>query len=247
MIREFEHATFGKVRATFVDGEPCLHLSDLTKLFKIENASQIRSKLEKDSTKLVEVPSERGTTNNFFVSISQLSVFFFQSRAREATQIGDWIYRDILPQLTTYSLYQIQDLKDPKKAVEFLELFEDLKIRAHVLETELKINAPKVKAINELLGSGNCVDLDSVHEVIRFKSVSKEILFKILRATHVLDERNIPFQDFCDKKFFRVVESQTTACGKTYISLRTFVYRSGIAFIERILKEYDGRKLRKEK
>jgi phage antirepressor YoqD-like protein len=109
------------------------------------------------------------------------------------------------------------------------------------------MNTPKIKAIDNLLGTTSCVDLDMVHEVIRFKNIGRDVLLKILRTAHVLDEQNIPFQDFCDKKYFRVVEAKVVSSGTVIKSTKTYVYKGGITFIERILKEYDGNKQRKEK
>jgi phage antirepressor YoqD-like protein len=161
--------------------------------------------------------------------------------------IGDWLYRTVLPQLIRYGIYQIEDFENPDKIIEFLDEFQELKVRANVLETTLKMNTPKIKAIDNLLGTTSCVDLDMVHEVIRFKNIGRDVLLKILRTTHVLDEQNIPFQDFCDKKYFRVVEAKVVSGGTVIKSTKTYVYKGGITFIERILKEYDGNKQRKEK
>lgn len=247
MIKEFEHTAFGKIRATIIDDEPCFNLKDLCRIFEIRNVSEMRSKLNDSDVKLKAVPSEKGTQNMFFVTAEHLTTIFFQSKKKEAEVIGDWLYRIVLPQLIKFGTYQLEDMGDPNKVMEFLDEFQDLKVRANVLETTLKMNSPKIKAIDNLLGSTSCVDLDVVHEVIKFKSIGKDILLKILRATHVLDESNIPFQDYCDRKLFRVVEAKVVSGGSLYRSTRTYVYKSGITFIERILKEYDGNKHRKEK
>ena len=57
-----------------------------------------------------------------------------------------------------------------------------------------------------------------------------------------MDDSNVPHQEYCDKKYFRVVEAKVVSGGSTVTSQRTYVYRSGITFIERILKEYQGAK-----
>lgn len=247
MIREFEHTAYGKVRATFVEDEPCFNLKDLCRIFQIKSVSEVRSKLNDASVKLIPVPNEKGEQNMFFVPADHLTTVFFQSKREDAERIGDWLYRIVLPQLIKFDTYQVDTLQDPEKAVDFLDEFQDLKVKANILETTLKMNAPKIKAIDALLGSSSCVDLDIIHSYIRYKNIGKDVLLKILRATHVLDEENVPFQDFCDRKLFRVVEARVVSGGSLYSQRKTYVYRSGITFIERILKEYDGNKQRKEK
>lgn len=247
MIREFEHTAYGKVRATHVDDEPCFNLKDLCRIFHIKSVSEIRTKLNDSSVKLVTVPSEKGDQNMFFVTADHLSTVLVQSKRKEAEIIGDWLYRVVLPQLIKFESYQIDTFKDPEKAIELIEEFEDLKVKATILETQLKMNAPKIKSIDALLGTTSAVDLDVVHERIKYKNIGKDVLLKILRASHVLDEENVPFQDFCDRKLFRVVETKVVSGGSHYSQRKAYVYRSGITFIERILKEYDGRQQRKEK
>jgi prophage antirepressor-like protein len=247
MIREFEHNAYGKVRATIVDDEPCFNLKDLCRMFEIKSVSEVRTKLNDTSIKLVSVLHDKTHQNMFFVTADHLSTIFFQSKRKDAEVIGDWLYRTVLPQLIRYGIYQIEDFENPDKVIEFLDEFQELKVRANVLETTLKMNTPKIKSIDNLLGTTSCVDLDMVHEVIRFKNIGRDVLLKILRTSNVLDDQNIPFQDFCDKKHFRVVEAKVVSGGTVIKSTKTYVYKSGISFIERILKEYDGNKQRKEK
>lgn len=246
MINEFEHNAFGKVRTTIVENEPCFNLKDLCRMFEI-SVTEIRSKVNDASVKLVEFDGEKGRQKMFYITADHLSTVFFQSKRKDAEVIGDWLYRCVLPKVIRYEKYKEYNFQDPEVALAFLDNFEELKVRTNVLETTLKMNMPKIKAIDKLLGTTSCVDLDLVNEVIKFKNVGKDMLLKILRATHVLDEQNIPFQDFCDKKYFRVVEAKVVAGGTVIKSIKTFVYKSGITFIERILKEYDGNKQRKEK
>ena len=243
MIKEFHNNRYGKVRTAIIDDQPCFNLKDLTHIYGIKNINDFRSRIPSNAVKTLEVKDLNGASKNkYFIIADYLSSCMFQSTKTEAEAISDWLYRTVLPNLIKYQKYNVDEFKDPDVALKFLEDFEDLRVRHSVVETQLKLNAPKIKYIDRLLGTGSATDLDMVHEVIRYHGLKSTELLKILRAKRILDDSNVPHQEYCDKKYFRVVEAKVTSGGSTVTSQRTYVYRSGITFIERIIKEYQGAK-----
>ena len=243
MIKEFHNNRYGKVRTAIIDDQPCFNLKDLTHIYGIKNINDFRSRIPSNAVKTLEVKDSNGASKNkYFIIADYLSSCMFQSTKTDAEAISDWLYRTVLPNLIKYQKYNVDEFKDPDVALKFLEEFEDLRVRHSVVETQLKLNAPKIKYIDRLLGTGSATDLDMVHEVIRYHGLKSTELLKILRAKRILDDSNVPHQEYCDKKYFRVVEAKVVSEGSTVTSQRTYVYRSGITFIERILKEYQGAK-----
>jgi len=239
MIKEFSNAEYGVIRTSFVEDQPYFCLVDIARLLDIKNVQECRTKIPANEIKTIEVPDEKGKAKRLFISANNISTCMFASKKAEAQMINDWLYRIVLPQLLKFGDYQVDDFHDPNVVIKFLDEYQDIKVRNSVLETDKKINEPKLKYINKLLGSSQCVDLDIAHDVLKFKGIGSMELFKILRATHILDDRNQPFQEYCDRKYFRVVETKSVAGGTILISTRTYVYKSGITFIERILSEYE--------
>jgi len=242
MIREFEHQVHGKVRTALIEDDPCFNLKDLCRMYDIKSVNDIRPKLNETGIKILSVTNEKGKQNMLFITADNLTNLFFQSTKAEAEVISDWLYRSVLPQLISYGAYHVDELQDVNKLIAFLDDYQDTKAKANVLETTLKLNTPKIKMIDQLLGSSSCVDLEILHEVIKYKGFQRAELLKVLRATHVLNDENLPLQEFCDKRHFRVVEAKVVAGGTVTTSVRTYVYQSGVAFIENILKEYGGTK-----
>lgn len=243
MIKEFDNHQYGKVRASIIDDQPCFNLKDLAHLYGIKNINDCRSRIPSDALKLLEVPSANGTTKKmYFITADYLSSCLFQSTKTEAEGISNWLYRTVLPNLIKMKKYRVDEFKNPDVVLSFLEAFEDLRITHSITETQLKLNEPKIKYIDRLLGTSSCVDLDRVHEVIRYHGLKNTELLKILRAKRILDDSNVPYQEYCDKKYFRVVEAKVISSGSIVTSQRTYVYRSGITFIERIIKDYKGAK-----
>ena len=241
MIKEFTRADFGTIRVSLIDDEPCFCLEDLCKILKIRSVPKCREKLNQGGVKLADVTDSEGKVKRkLFVTADNVSTVIFQSTRKEADDVNDWIFRLILPQAKLYVKYSVEDLKDPDIAIKLLDEYENIGIRVSVLESEKRINEPKITSMDILFGSRNCVDIDIVHELLRIDGIKNTRLLKILRLKGVLGDDNIAKQEYCDKHFFRVVEAKAIEKGKVIISKHTFVYKSGISFIERILNEFKG-------
>ena len=239
MIKEFSNAEYGVVRTSIVEDQPYFCLVDIARLLDIKNVQECRTKIPASEIKTIEVTEESGKTNKLFILAKYISTCMFASKKAEAEMINDWLYRIVLPQLMKYGDYQVDDFQDPNVVIKFLDEYQDIKVRNSVLETDKLLNEPKLKYFNKLLGCSQCVDLDIIHNVLKFQGIGSMEIFKILRATHILNDQNQPYQEYCDRKYFRVVEAKSVAGGSILTSNRTYVYKSGITFIERILSEYE--------
>lgn len=242
MIKIFENAEYGIVTTALIDGQPLFCLKDICKMLDIKSISECREKLNESGVKMVGVPTENTIVKKIFITTENLSACLFQSRKAEAELICDWLYRVVLPRLKKYNDYKVYEFMDADVVINFLDKHEDLRIKNSVMETTIKLNEPKINSIDKLLGTSNCVDLDAVHYILKFKGIHNTELLKILRAYNILDESNLPLQEYCDKKYFRVVEATAVCAGSVITSKRTYVYRSGITFIEKLVKDYEGAK-----
>ena len=63
-------------------------------------------------------------------------------------------------------------------------------------------------------------------------------LFSLLRDEKVFDRNNIPYQQYVDCVYFRVLEQKyTVPSGETKINIKTMVFQRGIDFIGRKIRE----------
>jgi len=241
MIREFKNANYGVVKATTIEEQPYFCLVDIARILDIKNAKDCRTGIPSSDVETLEVKSGNTASKRIFINARHISTCLFKSKNTKAQQINDWLYRIVIPQLMKDLDYDIDSFSDPETVIQFLDEFQDLRVRNAVLETDKKLNAPRLNLINKLLGSKSCVDLDRVTQVIKFHNLSNTDLYKILRSRHVLDDNNQPYQEYCDRKYFRVVEAKVVVKGEVIRQQRTYVYKSGVSFIEKILTEYEVR------
>jgi hypothetical protein len=75
-----------------------------------------------------------------------------------------------------------------------------------------------------------------VAKVLGIKGIGRNKLFEILREKKVLDRGNVPYQEYVDRGYFRVIEQKyTKPNGDTCINIKTLVYQKGVDFIRRLI------------
>ncbi len=114
--------------------------------------------------------------------------------------------------------------------------FADRQIRskdARIAELE-----PKAEFFDQVADSKDAIPMREVAAVLNIPGIGRNNLFSILRREKILDGNNIPYREYQDRGYFRVVESRwADKEGDTHINFKTLVYQRGIDFIRRMIKE----------
>jgi len=101
---------------------------------------------------------------------------------------------------------------------------------------------PKVEFYNAVTGSSDTLDMACVAKTLNIKGYGRNKLFQFLRDKNILDVRNRPYQYFCDRGYFRVIETAySKSDGSMHISLKTVVFQKGMDFIRKTI-EKEGKK-----
>lgn len=104
------------------------------------------------------------------------------------------------------------------------------------LNQQLLEAKPKVDFYNAVADSKTAIPMDQVAKVLSIPGVGRNKLFQLLRDMKVLQSNNIPYQEYVDRGYFRVIESKyTKPNGETNISIKTLVYQRGVDFIRKKL------------
>lgn len=247
MIKVFHDSKYGSIRTSYSNNEAALCLKDLCHLLHIKNIPECRGKLDEKYVRQIEVEEKGSKKKVLFILEENLSGCLFQSPNPEAEQICNWLYLKVLPKLKMYIDYQIKNFQNPDVMVQFLDQYEDLKIKSNVLETTLKMQSSKTKMVDALMETKNCYDLSNVHEMLKFRGIRNTQLLKILRSYNILDKENMPRTEYIDKRYFRVVEAKASHEAKTITVKRVYVYQTGINFIEKLMRQYEGERYAKTK
>jgi len=106
------------------------------------------------------------------------------------------------------------------------------------LQEKVAAGRPKVEFFDQVADSADALQMRDVAGVLNIQGLGRNSLFKLLREKSVLDGRNIPYREYQDRGYFRVIEQKwTDKYGETRISLKTLVYQRGVDFIRKLAKE----------
>jgi phage antirepressor YoqD-like protein len=99
--------------------------------------------------------------------------------------------------------------------------------------TELE---PKAAFFDQVADSKTALQMRDVAAALNLPGWGRNKIFLYLRNNGILDEKNIPYREFQDRGYFRVVErTWTDAKGDTHISLTTLVYQRGVDYIRKMI------------
>lgn len=100
----------------------------------------------------------------------------------------------------------------------------------------IAIQAPKVDFYEAVTGSTDTIDIGTVAKVLNIDGYGRTRLFAFLRDKGVLRANNEPYQTYCDRGYFRVIESKfSKPDGSTHVSLKTVVYQKGVDYIRKLV------------
>jgi len=123
-----------------------------------------------------------------------------------------------------------------KQAMQFQqEMVEELQAENAGLKAKIETDRPKVEFFDAVAGSGDCIDMREVAAVLNLPGWGRNKIFAFLRERGVLDGRNLPYREYQDRGYFRVIEQKwTTSEGETRVSLKTLACQRGVDFIRRL-------------
>lgn len=101
------------------------------------------------------------------------------------------------------------------------------------LQKQLKEAEPAIEFYNQVTDSSDAIDMGTVAKVLNM-GIGRNEVFKRLRNMEILMKDNLPYQEFIDKGYFRVIESKYNRTdGSIHVSFKTVVYQKGLDFIRK--------------
>jgi len=114
-----------------------------------------------------------------------------------------------------------------------LQKANDLIVAQRSRIAELK---PKADFFDQVASSQTAISMRQVAAALNLPGWGRNKLFAFLRVNGVLDENNLPYRDFQDRGYFRVIEQKwATPGGEVHVNLTTLVYQRGVDFIRKMI------------
>ena len=230
----FKNDEFGEVRTVLINDEPYFVAKDITDRLGFSNGRDAISKHVDDEDKS-DVAIHDGSQNRNMTVINESGLYslVLSSKLDGAKKFRRWITSEVIPQIRRTGGYQA-----PKSFAEALRLAAEQAEKMEALEKENKMLLPKAEFFDAVTDSKTAISIGEVAKVLDM-GIGQNKLFAFLREQKILDWQNIPYQEYIDRGYFRIVEQKYEVHGEVRINIKTLVFQKGIDWIRKQLQKED--------
>ena len=234
-IKVFDNDAFGSVRTIDREGDVWFVGKDVAEILGYTNPSKALSDHVDEEDKLNnESLSSLGQRGGWLINESGLYSLVLSSKLPTAKQFKRWITKEVIPSIRKTGGY----FATPKTYVEALRALADAEEEKERMAIENEEMKPKAEFYDTVAESSTTFEVGVVAKILNF-GIGRNKLFKFLRNEGILNSDNIPYQQYVDAGYFKVVETPYgTLNGDTLVGKKTVVYQKGIDYIrKRLIKK----------
>ena len=239
-IEAFRDENIGFIRTAIdIDGRIVFCLKDACEILGIKNSRDAKTRLRKDGLANISINSK--VKPYTFITEPNLYRLIFQSKKPEAVKFCDWIVEEVLPALRTTGHYSVENILQSKDSgAAFIADYNALVIRNRALEEVQEETKEAREYMKRTLRTYRLIDLADLPSVLKMRSVGFSDVTSVLRNQGILDDDDIPTQEYIEKKWFRV-DTHTFTQDKSLITIkRVLVYKTGENGIRKLILESRG-------
>lgn len=234
------------LRVVLRDGEPWWIAADVCAVLDLGNPRQAIVRLDDDEKGVISNDTPGGPQQANIINESGLYSLVLGSRKPESRRFKKWVTSEVLPAIRrtgTYSVVPLQpqqpesfrvsgmDLVVPRSFPDALRALAQVAERAEDQHREIQVLQPKAAfhdAVNDASGA------QSIQEVAKVLGTGQNRLFTWLRDQHILLPSNLPYQEYMDRGYFKVVErTWKDAEGEPHLTTKTLVTGKGLAWLQK--------------
>jgi anti-repressor protein len=225
-LQIFKNEEFGEVRSIAIDGKPYFVGKDIAEILGYSNTRDaLISHVDEEDKADVVIHDGCQNRNMKAINESGLYSLILGSKLPNAKKFKKWVTGDVLLDNPDLLIAAATKLKEERAA----------RLEA---EKKVKILEPKGEFYDDIVGSKDSIEMGHVAKVLGIRGIGRNNLFALLRDKKVLDRNNIPYQQYVDCGYFRVLEQKyTVPSGETKINIKTMVFQKGVDFIRKKIKE----------
>tara|TARA_R100001510_G_C7627764_1_gene187284 strand:- start:845 stop:1252 length:408 start_codon:yes stop_codon:yes gene_type:complete len=113
---------------------------------------------------------------------------------------------------------------------------EQLQIVTQLFQKYTKEVQPKVDFYDTVTKSDEWMEMSEVAKLLNYERLGRNKIFYILRENKILRKNNQPYQEYVDRKYFKLIEQvYTTTYGDTRISYKTVISQKGLDYIKKVI------------
>lgn len=199
-IKIFNNPLFGEVRVFIVNNEPWFVGKDVALLLgyaKPENALSTHVDDEDKTITLIQGTGSNYKSNTTIINESGMYSLVFGSRLRTAKEFKRWVTSDVLPSIRKTGGYIATTQEDTPELImaralqvaqatinKHQQMLEQANERIALQDTQLKLQAPKVKYVDDVLQSVNTYTSTQMAKELGLRGA--EQMHKILKEKGIM-------------------------------------------------------------
>lgn len=141
-------------------------------------------------------------------------------------------FNEMEKQLANKNTLALPDFSNPAEAARAWANEYEAKQKALA---ENAIMKPKADFYDTVVSTESLLSMSDTAKLINKKGVGRNNLYKILKARKILMADNIPYQQYIERGYFKVVESYYMAGDNKVITKTTYVKQKGVDYIRKLL------------
>ena len=215
------------VRTVIIEDDIWFVASDVTKILGYLDGRKAIITHTKGSFKM-KLPTKGGLQELTLINESDLYLLVLKSETNNSKKFQEWVTEKILPSIRKTGSYSVNP--KPELSIEEMTLLVIQNMQSKIADQfkQLEEQKPKVEFAEKIVNTGNGV---SIGEFAKTIGLGQNKLFDWLRKNKYLMSNNIPYQQYIDNGYFKVIEwvleKKNEAKFKTLITGKGQEYISG--------------------
>jgi len=223
-----------KIRTVIIDGDPWFVAKDVCEVLEIGNDRMATSRLSETMKGVSTVDTLGGPQEMVVISEAGVYKLVFTSRKPEAEIFTDFIASEVVPTIRKHGAYMTPETIE--KTLTNPDFIIGLAMQLKAEQAKVQALAPKAAFFDQVADSKDAVSIRDAAKVLNMPGIGQNKLFAILREQKILMKDNTPYQEFCDRGYFRLIEQKYSNQGEVCIRFKTLVYQKGLAYIRRVIE-----------
>lgn len=248
-LKIFENPDFGQIRVVNINGEPWLVGKDVAEALgysKTENAIANHVDEEDKTSTLIQGSGSNYKSKAIIINESGLYSLVLSSKLPNAKKFRRWVTSEVLPSIRKTGGYSLNIPKNLPEALRAyaaeIEAHEKTKTALAKREKKIALDAPKVDFYDSVANSESLLTFEKVAKLIAKKGLGRNKLIGWLRDLKLLrktESGNVPYQQYVNKGYFKLVESTRVINGYERVFTTTYVTQKGLDYILKLSKYYE--------
>jgi anti-repressor protein len=233
-----------EVRVYLINDQPYFLAKDVCEILEHSDTRKAVSRLDEDEKLIGTIFLSGQNREVWFINEAGLYSLILTSRKPEAKTFKRWVTHEVLPSIRQTGSYSVHNHRLPMTYKEALlalitEIEEKEKLQQLVSE-----QSPKVEAYDTFMNAEGCQNMNQVAKTLNW---GRNKLFRFLRQKKILIDsdspyqKNLPYQQYIDAGYFKVIEVPIRNGTNIKVGTQTLVTTKGVDFIAKLIKRHEVR------